>query len=144
MKTKTVIGAVVGVAAGAAAAILGKAAVDKVKKEIQSEMGEQCFVSPEGDNMVTVSYGSSKTARGLTYLRVTATAESADDSCKLILFTRKMPESFDTQWEDNDHFKLLVGNGKRKQCCDISFDGDSLIARYYLGKDSRGWLQVTP
>ena len=42
----------------------------------------------------------------------------------------------DGEWIDNNHFKLLIGNGKRKQCCDVSFDGEQINALYYLVKNA--------
>jgi len=134
MKKSTVIGVIVGFAAGAAAAIAGKVTVDKVIAEIKNELEEQSFVSPEGGNLVTVSYGDSATAKGLTYIRVKATTESGEDSCKLVMLARKKPAALDVQWADNDHFKLLVGHGKRKQCCDVSFGEKQITATYYWVK----------
>ena len=135
MKKKFILGTIAGIAVGTAAGIAGKLVTEKVIGQIKDSMSEQSFVSPEGSHTVKISYGSSKAARELTYIRVEAASASVDDTCKLILFTRKLPETFDTQWTDPDHFKLLVGNGKRKQCCDISFDGNNINATYYLTKD---------
>ena len=135
MKKKFILGTIAGIAVGTAAGIAGKLVTEKVIGEIRGSMCEQEFVSPEGNHTVKISYGSSKAARELTYIRVEATSASVDDTCKLILFTRKLPEVLDTRWEDPDHFKLLVGNGKRKQCCDISFDGNHINATYYLTKE---------
>ena len=135
MKNKVALGAIIGFAAGAAAAITGKMAVDKVAGEIKSEMSEQSFTSPNSENLVTVSYGSSKSAKGLTFIRVRAYVESGEDECKLFMFSRKMPRVLDAQWEGNDHFKLLVGNGKRRQCCDVTFDEKNITAVYYLVKE---------
>lgn len=136
MNKNTVLGAIAGFAVGATAAIMGKITVDKVVKEIKSEMSEQRFTSPEGDNFVTVSYGSSNTANGLTFIRIKAAFEpdNDDEACKLVMFTKKMPVTLEAQWTDNDNFKLLVGSGKRKQCCDISFEEDGISASYYLTK----------
>ena len=135
MKMKFILGTIAGIAVGTAAGIAGKLVTEKVIGEIRGSMCEQEFVSPEGNHTLKISYGSSKAARELTYIRVEAASASVDDTCKLILFTRKLPETFDTQWTAPDHFKLLVGNGKRKQCCDISFDGNNINATYYLTKD---------
>ena len=135
MKKKFILGTIAGIAVGTAAGIAGKLVTKKVIGQIKDSMSEQSFVSPEESHTVKISYGSSKAARELTYIRVEAASETVDDTCKLILFTRKLPETFDTQWTDPDHFKLLVGNGKRKQCCDISFDGNNINATYYLTKE---------
>ena len=135
MKKKFILGTIAGIAVGTAAGIAGKLVTKKVIGQIKDSMSEQSFVSPEESHTVKISYGSSKAARELTYIRVEAASETVDDTCKLILFTRKLPEVLDTRWEDADHFKLLVGNGKRKQCCDISFDGNNINATYYLTKE---------
>jgi hypothetical protein len=57
-----------------------------------------------------------------------------EDNCKLVLFARKKIELLNTEWLDNDHFKLLVGNGKRKQCCEVNFEKEEIVANYYLQK----------
>lgn len=134
MKNNFGIGAIIGFAAGAAAAVAGTLTTLKVADEIKDGMGEQRFESPEGDNFVTLSCGSSKTAKGLTLIRVKAMTESGEDECKLLLFAKKMPEAFSVDWTDNEHCRLLVGNGKRKQCCDVSFEEKEISAVYYLSK----------
>lgn len=134
MKKHVVLGALLGLAAGAAVTAAGALAAYRVSGEIKSEMGEQRFPSPNGDNAVTVSCGASKTARGLTYLRVLASSETCEDTCALSLLTRKMPEELDAQWIDNEHFRLLVGPGARKQCCEITFEEKHISAVYSLAK----------
>ena len=134
MKKTSVIGIISGFVAGAAAAVAGALAVDKVTKEIKSNVSEKIFVSPDGNNSVTVSFGSSKTARELACVKIIAESESKEDSCKLIAFAKKKEEFLSGEWTDNDHFQLLIGTGKRKQCCDISFEGDQIVANYYLMK----------
>ena len=134
MKKKVLIGAVFGFAAGAAAAIAGKNAVDKVIKEIKGELDNESFVSPSGKNVVTIFCGSSESAKGLTYIKVRATSEAKPDSCELIAFARKKSRAIVGEWLDEEHFKLTIGNGKRKQCCDVNFEGEQIIARYYFIK----------
>ena len=134
MKKSVVFGVIAGFAAGAAAAITGKMAVDKVVKEIKGELSEESFISPDGNNIVTLYYGTSKSAKGLTYVNVKAASADNKDSCQLVILTRKRPMTFDGEWTDNDNFMLLIGNGKRKQCCDVTFDSEQITARYYLLK----------
>ena len=131
MRTKFAMA--VGFVAGAAAGAVGAMAYDKIAAEIKSDMSEQTFTSPEGNNVVTVSYGSSATAKGLTYIRVKALAAD-DDDCKLVVFAKKSPKLFNAEWFDNNHFKLLIGNGKHKQCCDVKFEEANVTANYYLVK----------
>lgn len=136
MKKNVVFGIIAGFAAGVAATVAGTVVVDKIAKEIKSDLSEQKFTSPNGDNTVTLSYGSSKTAKGLAYIKLQATARSKQDTCKLVAFAKKNVAFLSGEWIDNDHFKLLIGSGKRKQCCDVSFDTDKIVAHYYLMKKS--------
>lgn len=133
MKKRTKFAMAVGFVAGAAAGAVGAMAYDKIAAEIKSAMREQTFTSPEGNNVVTVSYGSSTTAKGLTYIRVKALAAD-DDDCKLVVFAKKSPKLLNAEWFDNNHFKLLIGDGKHKQCCDVKFDEANVTANYYLVK----------
>lgn len=135
MKKKVLAGAIFGFMAGAAAAIAGKMAVDKVVKEIKGELDDESFVSPLGENVVTISCGSSESAKGLTYIKVRASSESKSDTCELIAFARKKATAIVGEWLDEDHFKLLIGNGKRKQCCDVNFEGEQIVAHYYFVKE---------
>ena len=135
MKKKWILGTVAGFAVGTAAGIAGKLVTEKVIGEIKGSICEQDFVSPEEKHTVKISYGYSKAARELTYIRVEATSAAVDDTCRMVLFTKKPPEMLDAQWTDSDHFKFLVGSGKRKQCCDVTFDGNNINATYYLTKD---------
>ena len=88
MKGSTIFGLVAGLAAGIAATV----AVNKVVTEIKSDMGEHRFTSPDGNNFVTLSYGSSNTAKGLTCIKVNASKEGSDDNCKLMIFAKKNEE----------------------------------------------------
>lgn len=142
MKKFFVLGLLAGVAAGAAAAIAGKILVDKIVGEIKNDLDDYTFTSPDQNNSVTISYGTSETAKGLTFVRVKATSTTNDDDCKLIAFARKADEMFYGEWSDNEHFQLLVGNGKCKQCCDVAFDQEKIVARYYLQKAPGLSLQV--
>lgn len=132
MKKNVTLGLVLSFAAGAATAIASTVAIHKAIKEIKNDTKEQDFPSPDGNNLVTLAYGSSKTAMGLGCIQVKVTADA--DTCRLILLTKRIPETFDAQWSDNEHFQLLVGKGKRKQCCDVSFEEGHIRANYYLNK----------
>ena len=134
MKKNVALGVIAGFLAGAAATVAGAIAADKVAKEIKRDIGERDFVSPDGDRVVTLSYGSSKTAKGLTYIRVKAMTVPEEDACTLVAFAKKSEGMLSGEWIDNDHFQLLIGSGKLKQCCDVSFDADEITANYYLTK----------
>ncbi len=126
---------VLGLVAGATATIAGTLLVNKIKKEIKQNMCEKVFTSSDGDNSVAVSYGSSQTAKGLTYIRICATSASLNDECKLITFSRKKAELGGVEWIDNHHFKLSIGNGRRNHCCDINFEEEEIVANYYFQKN---------
>ena len=132
MKTKTIVGIIAGVAAGTAVALTTK----KIVKEIKNDLSDATFMSPNGDNKVALTFGASETARGLTYIKVHATSRTKRDCCEMIAFSKKKDDFLDGEWTDNDHFKLLIGSGKRKQCCDVSFEGKKITAVYYLAKNS--------
>ena len=134
MKGKSVIGIIAGVAAGVAAAVAGGLATAKVVKEIKNDLNDFCFVSDDGKNVVSLTYGSSDFAKGLTYVQVKASVEDSDLACKMTVFAIKKTEVFNGEWSDNEHFKLLVGGGKRKQCCDVDFSGDEINMYYYVEK----------
>jgi len=128
----------VGLIAGAAGLVLGattvatKVRLEKIAKEIRSDISEYSFTSPDGDNTVTLWYGSSKTGKGLTYVEVVA--KSNDNECSLIAFAKKGSNLFNGEWTDNEHFTLAIGSGKRKQYCDVTFADGKITEHYYLWK----------
>ena len=134
MKKQTVVEIIIGAAVGTAAAVAGAIVVSKIVKEIKEDLNDCTFTSPDGENAVTLTYGSSKFAKGLTFVRVKAHTYQSDEACKLVLFTKNNSESFGGEWTDSEHFRLLVGNGKIKQCCDVSFEDKKINANYCLRK----------
>ena len=126
MKKKSFVKLAAGIAIGAAAA----AAVGKICGEIKSGLSETEFVSPFGDNWVTVTRGSSETAKGLTYIKVMAECDSKEDVCKMVFLAGKNAE-ITGEWDGNTFFRLTVGNGKHRQRCDINFDEKEITANYY-------------
>ena len=139
MNKNVVVGIIAGAAGlvvGATSAVLVKNAVDKIKQEIKDDLRDYTFTSPNGDNTVTLSYGSSKTLRGLTYIKVFAASEANSDHCTMIAISRKVEELFEGEWIDNDQFKLAIGGGNSKQYCDVNFEGEKIVATYYLRKIS--------
>ena len=134
MKNNTLLGLTVGFVAGAAAAIAGAIAINKVSAEIKADLNEYSFMSPDCNNTVVVSRGASKTAKGLTLIKVKAIAEGKDDVCKLSMLAGKDAEILSGEWTDNDHFELVVGKGKRLQYCDVNFCEDDIKMLYYFKK----------
>ena len=128
MKKAVMFGLAVGVAAVSAVAV----AVNKISKEMKNGFEEE-FDSPFGNNWVKIFCGSSETAKGITCIKVQAESDSTENVCKIVLFAEK-DAALSYEWEDNEHFKLFVGSGKRKQCCDVVFDTDKITAKYYTVK----------
>ena len=56
----------------------------------------------------------------------------------LIAFAKRKSKLFSAEWADNEHFNLVIGNGKVKQHCDVSFEGRKINALYYLHKINVG------
>ena len=133
MKKKTIFGLAAGIFLGTAAAIAVKNAVGKISEEVKNGLVTEEFDSPLGDNWVKVSMGSSEAAKGLACIKVQAEADRNEDSCKLVLFAKKDAD-ISYEWEDDEHFKLFVGSGKTKQCCDVEFSVEKITARYYMIK----------
>ncbi len=134
MKKKGLIGLIAGVTAGVAAAVAGGLATAKVVKEIKNDLNDYSFASEDGKNVVTLTYGSSDFAKGLTYVQVRAFVEDSDLDCKMVVFAIKNTEIFDGEWSDSEHFTLKVGSGKRRQCCDVDFSDDEINMYYYVEK----------
>ncbi len=132
MDKKVAIGiaaGVAGLATGAAVTLAIKKNFDKIFGEMQDDVSEQIFTSPDANNSVKILYGSSKTAKGMALISVNATSNG--DTCTLLALARKSDNLFASEWIDNDHFKLLIGSCSRKQCCDVSFD-EKITINYYL------------
>ena len=129
MKKKILFGVAFGIAAASAVVVT----VNKISKELKNESDEEVFYSPMEDNRVKVSYGSSETAKGLTCIKIKVGDDLDDDSCKLVVLAKK-DAALSYEWLDNEHFRLLIGNGKYKQCCDVTFDGGNINAQYYISK----------
>ena len=133
MDKKVAIGiaaaSVAGLAAGAAITLAIKRNFDKLFGEMQNDVSEQIFTSPDGNNSVKIVYGSSKTAKGMALISVAAKSEK--DDCILLALARKSDNLFAGEWSDNNHFQLLIGSCSDKQCCNVSFD-EKITINYYL------------
>ncbi len=119
-----------GLATGAAIALAVKKNFNKIFGEMQDDVSEQIFTSPDGNNSVRVLFGASKTAKKMALVSVTAKSE--EDDCILLALARKSDNLLAGEWIDNDHFQLLIGSCSKKQCCDVSFEGGKIVMNYYL------------
>ncbi len=131
-KKKDNTGLILGVAAGTLAAAAGAYVTAKVVKQIKSDLKEVYFVSTDGENIVSLTSGSSGFAKGLTFIKVKAYTKQGSDECKFSFLS--CSGGISCEWQDNEHLELLVGKGKNKSCCDIDFSGDEIILNYYLKK----------
>ena len=133
MDKKVIIGiaaaSIAGVATGAALALAIKKGFDKLFGEMQDDVSEQVFTSPDGNNSVKIIFGASKTAKGMALVSVAAKSEK--DDCILLALARKGDNLLRGEWSDNDHFQLLIGSCSQKQCCNVSFD-DKITINYDL------------
>ncbi len=120
---------VAGLATGAAITLAIKRNFDKLFGEMQNDVSEQIFTSPDGNNSVKIVYGSSKTAKGMALISVAAKSEK--DDCILLALARKSDNLFAGEWSDNNHFQLLIGSCSDKQCCNVTFD-EKITINYYL------------
>lgn len=136
MKNNTAAGLLAGLLIGSAAAVAGAITADKISREMKKDIAERDFVSPDGDRVVTLTFGASRTAKGLAGIKLRASAVGEQSTCEMILFAKKRAAFLSGNWTDNDHFTLLVGTGRRKQCCEISFDETDITANYYFAKEA--------
>ena len=132
MNKKVAIGiaaGVAGLATRAAITLAIKRNFDKLFGEMQDDVSEEIFTSPDGNNSVRVLFGASKTAKKMALVSITAKNEEKD--CVMLALARKGDNLLSGEWIDNDHFELLLGSCSKKQCCEIAFDND-ITMNYYL------------
>lgn len=134
MRKSSIAGLVTGIAAGAAAAVAGGLAVARVIKEMKAEPQENKFLSPDGNNSVTLSLGTSQFGKGLTLVKVLAQKEDGTDECKFSFVVGRGAKNLQCEWADNDNFELTAGKGLLQQCCDVSFEEEEINIVYYWHK----------
>ena len=136
MKKCEAFGLMTAFLAGAAASVAATRTAYKIAKEVRRDIVERDFASPNGEHTVTLSIGSAQTVKGLSCVSVKAASVGKEEDCRLLILAKKQPAFLSGTWSDNDHFRLLVGTGRRKQCCDICFEGGEITANYYLAKEN--------
>lgn len=132
MDKKVAIGiaaGVAGLATGAAITLAIKRNFDKLFGEMQDDVSEEIFTSPDGNNSVRVLFGASKTAKKMALVSITAKNEEKD--CTMLALARRGDNLLSGEWIDNNHFELLLGSCSKKQCCEVVFD-DTITMNYYL------------
>lgn len=134
MDKKVAIGiaaaSVAGLATGAAIAFAVKKGFDTIFGEMQDDVSEQIFTSPDGNNSVRILFGASKTAKKMALVSVTAKSEK--DDCILLALARRGDNLLAGEWIDNNNFQLLIGSCSQKQCCDVNFGDEKIVMNYYL------------
>ena len=127
-----VLGLILGIGAGVAAAAAGFLAANKVAKEINEDSQSMTIVSPNEKNFVTITCGSSPFAKGLTLIKIEA--ENEEDECTLNFLTgRSCNISF--EWKTDDNLEILVNSGKTTKVCDVNFEGKEIAIVLYVKKD---------
>ena len=132
MDKKVAIGiaaGVAGLATGAAITLAIKRNFDKLFGEMQDDVSEEIFTSPDGNNSIRVLFGASKTAKKMALVSITAKNEEKD--CVMLALARRGDNLLSGEWIDNDHFELLLGSSSKKQFCEVTFDND-ITMNYYL------------
>ena len=131
-KKKDNTGLILGVAVGTLAAAAAACVTARVVKEVKSDLKEVYFVSANGENIVSITSGSSDFARGLTFIKVKAYKKSGGDECKFAFLS--LTGGISCEWKDNENVEFFIGRGKNRPCCEIAFGGDDINLTYYLKK----------
>ncbi|MBP3315846.1 MAG: hypothetical protein J6M03_08490 [Clostridia bacterium] len=113
----------------------------KIVKEIKEDVTELEFISSDDKNSVKVESGSSSFAKDLTMFKITARREEREDECKFVFLSCSSEANY--EWADDDHFTLIAGKGKLKQCCEISFSGEKILLVYYLKNEKNDAKYIT-
>lgn len=131
---KNLVFLTVGIAVGAAATVAGSLSVAKIVKEIKYDLKDTTFVSPEDNNRVTVKCGSSKFAKGMTFVKIIAENENCSCPMLLMILGRKS-DRIGCEWQDNEHFTVYrIRNDKQKQICDAVFEENEITINHKVKK----------
>lgn len=124
------VGLIVGIAAGVAAATAGGLAALKVANEIKDDSHETTIVSPNEENLIKLTCGSSSFAKGLTMIKVKA--ENSTTHCDFTFLVGKNSKiSFN--WIDDSNCEVYVSDSKVKRICNVSF-GEEIVMKIYAEK----------
>lgn len=121
------VGLIIGVAAGVAAATAGGLAALKVFNEIKDDSHETTIVSPNEENLIKLTCGTSDFAKGLTLIKVKA--ENSNDHCDFSFLVGKNSKiSFN--WTDDNSCDVYISDAKVKRICNVCFDGEITMKIY--------------
>ncbi len=124
------VGLIVGITAGVAAATAGTLAALKVANEIKDDSHETTIVSPNEENLIKLTCGSSSFAKGLTLIKVKA--ENSVDHCDFSFLVGKNSKiSFN--WIDDNNCEVYISDSKIKRICNVSF-GEEIVMKIYAEK----------
>ena len=127
------VGLIVGIAAGVAAATAGGFAALKVVNEIKDDSHETTIVSPNEENLVKLTCGSSSFAKGLTLVKVKA--ENNTDHCDFSFLVGKNSKiSFN--WIDDNNCEVYISDNKVKRICNVSFS-EEITMKIYSEKSEK-------
>ena len=124
------VGLIVGIAAGVAAATAGGLAALKVANEIKDDSHETTIVSPNEENLVKLTCGSSTFAKGLTLIKVKA--ENGKEHCDFSFLVGKNSK-IAFNWVDDNNCEVFISDSKLKRICNISF-GEEIAMKIYAEK----------
>ena len=124
------VGLIVGITAGVAAATAGTLAALKVANEIKDDSHETTIVSPNEENLIKLTCGSSSFAKGLTLIKVKA--ENSVDHCDFSFLVGKNSKiSFN--WIDDNNCEVYISDNKIKRICNVSF-AEEIVMKIYAEK----------
>ena len=123
-----------GLLTGAAASTVAIAAA-KTFKEIKNDTTTLDFVSSDEKNTVKVAFGSSSFAKGLTMIKITAENDLGTDEGKFVFFAGS--KNIFCEWKDDKHFELIVGKGKIKHFCEVSFESVEIVLTYAFKQEEK-------
>ncbi len=129
-----IAGLVIGISAGITAVAASCLAACQVIKEIKNDSNDTSIVSPNGENCVTITCGSSAFARGLTLVKVKAENEKDDCSFSFLVSKKDCKISFD--WLDDNNIDILIGEGSVKKVCSVSFGEEEITMQIFFKKET--------
>ena len=102
----------------------------KKANEIKDDSHETTIVSPNEENLIKLTCGSSSFAKGLTLIKVKA--ENSVDHCDFSFLVGKNSKiSFN--WIDDNNCEVYISDNKIKRICNVSF-AEEIVMKIYAEK----------